>query len=339
MLWSLFMRSEVKSPYTVGYSRRSMRSRRAFLHVQNIAVALKEFLILRATGLSVNEILRKGRTPEEIEDLKYSFPSISNWLASMIMSGDKTCIGYITDAMLSENNANRLTHDMFRAIVRSGDNKLLEIEGKLLLAARLQEGLRQAIVETMDEGMPESFIYLLNVIRENNLQRFASVKRGMAVATGLGETEAPDRITDKFFDYVALFLENPEEVKNGIESEDAILVYLGLWAMAFFNVDDLKIPIAKLIEKAPSYKVDAAMLVLPLIQDPILSRGLVSDAIHSRYKDHDIMAGAIPLYLIPTSCISGGMVILHRCLLSSDISIRGKKQKRISVFFEVYCHL
>ncbi|MDE7421911.1 MAG: DUF4132 domain-containing protein, partial [Muribaculaceae bacterium] len=297
MLWSLFMRSEVKSPYTVGYSRRSVRSRRAYLHVQNIAVALKEFLILRASGFSVDDILRKGRTPEEIEDFRYSFPNISNWLASMIMSGDKTCIGYITDAMHSENNVNRLTHDMFRAIAKSGDINLLELEGKLLLAARLQEGLRQAIVETMDEGMPESFIYLLRVIRENNLQRFASVKRGMAVATGLGETEAPDRITDKFFELVALFLENREEAKNGIESEDAILVYLALWSMAFFNVDDLKIPIAGLIENAPSYKVDAAMLVLSLIQDPDLCSSLVREAIHNRYMDHDIMAGAIPLYL------------------------------------------
>lgn len=297
MLWSIFMKLEVKSPYTVGYSRRSVRSRSVDHHAQNISMALKEFLILRASGFSVDEILRQGRTPEEAVDLKYSFPNISNWLASMIGAGDNACIRYITDAMLSENNANRLTHDIFRAIAKSGDRQLLELEGKLLLAARLQEGLRQAIVETMDEGAPESFIYLLNVIRENNLQRFASVKRGMAVATGLGETEAPDRITDKFFDYVALFLENPEEVKKGIESESAILVYLALWSLAFFNVDNLKIPIAGLIENAPSYKVDAAMLVLSLIQDPTLCRSLVSDAIHSRSEDHDIMAGAVPLYL------------------------------------------
>lgn len=296
-LWEMFMKAEVKCPYTVGYNRRSVRSRRVALHIQNIAVALKEFLILKASGLTVIDILRKGRTREEVKDLKYSFPNISNWLTSMIMAGDKTCIGYVTDAMLSENNANRLSHDILRAIARSGDLHLLEIEGKLLLAARLQEGLRQAIVETMDEGMPESFIYLLNMIRENNLQRFASVKRGMAIATGLGETEAPDRITDKFFDYVALFLENPEEAKKGIESEDAILVYLGLWSIAFFNIDALQVPIADLIANAPSYKVDAAMLVLYLIQDPIFGRSLLSDAIHLRNMDHDIMAGAIPLYL------------------------------------------
>ncbi|MDE6562557.1 MAG: DUF4132 domain-containing protein [Muribaculaceae bacterium] len=291
------MNLEVKCPYTVGYSRRSVRSQRVGLHVQNIATALKEFMILRATGFSVVEILRQGRTPEEVGELKYSFPNISNWLASMIASGDNVCISYITDAILSENNANRLSHDMFRAIAKSGDRQLLEIEGKLLLAARLQEGLRQAIVETMDEGAPESFIYLLNVIRENNLQRFASVKRGMAVATGLGDTEAPDRITDKFFDYVALFLENREVAIEGIESEDAILVYLGLWSIAFFNVDDLQNPISRLIEQAPSYKVDAAMLVLSIIQDPTLCSSLVSDAIRYRNMDHDIMAGAIPLYL------------------------------------------
>ncbi|MCS2815779.1 hypothetical protein NXX52_28785 [Bacteroides ovatus] len=69
--------------------------------------------------------------------------------------------------LTSENNANRLNQGHLQAIAVSGYRPLLELEGKLLLAAKLQEGLRQAIVETMDEGCPESYLHLFSVICDN----------------------------------------------------------------------------------------------------------------------------------------------------------------------------
>ncbi|MDE5674673.1 MAG: DUF4132 domain-containing protein, partial [Muribaculaceae bacterium] len=204
------------------------------------------------------------------------------WLTGMLKTGNKECIDYLTEAMISENNANRLSYDFFRAVVKSGDKELLELEGKLLLAARLQEGLRQAIVETMDEGIPESYIYLLDIVTKNNLQRFAAVKRGLAVTTGLDEAEAPDRINDKFINLVSTYLTNREAAKIAVESKDAMEVYLALWSMAFFNVDDLEIPIKRLIATAPAYRVEAAMLVLATLQYPELCRKLISDVIHTR---------------------------------------------------------
>ena len=39
-------------------------------------------------------------------------------------------------------------------------HELYEILGKFLLAARLQEGARQAVCETMDAGRPEAFLHL-----------------------------------------------------------------------------------------------------------------------------------------------------------------------------------
>ncbi len=295
-LWNLYMKAESKSPYTVGYSRRSVRSNLVGPHVRNIASALRDFVILRATGFSSMDIINEGRTPEERKEFRYSFP-VTPWLTAMIMAGDKTFIDYLVETMTSENNALRLTYEFLRAIVKSSNMELVKLEGKLLLAARLQEGLRQSILETMDEGTPESYIYLLNIIRDNGLQRYAAVKRGLAVTTGLGETEAPDRITDKFSSIISLYLEHPDEAREAIAGKDAMKVYLALWSMAFFNVESIVNPIWELIATAPSYKVDAAMLVLYTLQLPSLSSRLVSEAIRLRHAEHDIMAGALPLYL------------------------------------------
>ena len=105
----------------------------------------------------------------------------SYWLAAQIAQGNEKVIEYLNQVLTSENNVHRLQRWYLHAIAISGHRPLLELEGKLLLAAKLQEGLRQAIVETMDEGCPESYLYLFSIIYNNGLQRFASVKRSIAV--------------------------------------------------------------------------------------------------------------------------------------------------------------
>lgn len=60
--------------------------------------------------------------------------------------------------------------------MKSHNQHLHKLLGDLLLAGRLQEGLRQSITENMDNGTVEAFLTLLKVIEENNLIRYASVK-------------------------------------------------------------------------------------------------------------------------------------------------------------------
>lgn len=130
-----YMRIVAESPYTYGYSRRSMRCRSASVHINHSFVStLKDFVKIKATGFSVAEILRGGRTPEEAKNIANDF-SIAAWLSSMIDSGNRECIDYLKEAMTSENNANRMNRDHFLAIAKSANKELLELEGKLLLAA------------------------------------------------------------------------------------------------------------------------------------------------------------------------------------------------------------
>ncbi|MDE5690142.1 MAG: hypothetical protein K2I38_05560 [Duncaniella sp.] len=246
-LFGEYIRLEAKAPYTTGYTRHSMRSARISLHIRKIAQALRQFVLLKATGFTTAQILRKGRTPDE-QQMFSDIISIDAWLAAKISTGDRECIDYLVDAMTSENNANRMYFDHFRAISLSGNRELLELEGKLLLAARMQEGLRQAIVETMDEGQPESFTYLLKIIIDNNLQRFSAVRRGLAVATGFGDQEASERITEKFFTLVFHLTSDRNNAAKAIGSNDPMIVYLALWAMSFFDVDSIKLPVRELLE-------------------------------------------------------------------------------------------
>ena len=298
-LFSEYIRLDARAPYTTGYTRHSIRSIRISLHIGKIAQALRQFVLLRATGFTTSQILRKGRTQEE-QQMFSDIITIDDWLAAKITSGDRECIDYLTEAMTSENNANRMYFDHFRAISLSGNKELLILEGKLLLAARMQEGLRQAIVETMDEGQPESFIYLLKVIIDNNLQRFSAVKRGLAVATGFGDQDVTDHITEKIFSLVFKLVSDRDEAVRAIDSNDPMTVYLALWSIAFFDADSVKQHIAELLEHSPAHIAEATTLIVGYLQDVELINKMTSLALRVRTQDHRIIAGLLEMYLRDT---------------------------------------
>lgn len=57
-----------------------------------------------------------------------------------------------------------LTYNNMKAIFISNNKELVELTGKLLLAAKLQEGVRQQICENMDGGLQENFEYMFKII-------------------------------------------------------------------------------------------------------------------------------------------------------------------------------
>lgn len=192
--------------------------------------------------------------------------SCQSWMAAQIAEGNATVIEYLQNVLTSENNANRLNQGHLQAIAASGYRPLLELEGKLLLAAKLQEGLRQAIVETMDEGCPESYLYLFSIIYDNGLQRFASVKRGIAVSTGIGEQDSSDRITNKYVELIRHFLNNQEDAREALQSKDTTKLYLALWSIGFYNTEDIQALIPQIIKEGAKYQVETLLYFLRCTQ-------------------------------------------------------------------------
>jgi hypothetical protein len=71
-----------------------------------------------------------------------------------------------------------------QALMMSADPRGWEFVEKLLLAAQRSEGLRQQILESVDESHPQMFRRVLRVIRDNKLARFSAVVRAMDVWFG-----------------------------------------------------------------------------------------------------------------------------------------------------------
>ena len=269
------------------------------LHLDIVKTAIREFAYIRATGFSIKEILNNGRTQEERLALEKEYVTLagSSWMAALIADGDMVVRDFLTDAMMSENNVNRLTYTMLRAIAYSGDSGLLETEGKLLLAARLQEGLRQSIVETMDEGVPESFIYLFKVIVDNGLIRFSSIKRGIAVTLGVGMDDPAERITDKYVRLIDCFISNPSDAFDSLDTEDAQKLYVALWSIGFYNTEDVVGPALSFVRSGAKHQVQTLLLYLFATQDSDMVNWIAKDSLKRWSHELSVVTGAIPLFI------------------------------------------
>jgi hypothetical protein len=72
---------------------------------------------------------------------------------------------------------------------------------------------------------------ILKVIEENDLLRFAAVKRAVATWTGIFNADAADRVSAKLLSLIGSALQDPVLARAMTESQDSVEIVTGLWAM------------------------------------------------------------------------------------------------------------
>jgi hypothetical protein len=103
---------------------------------------------------------------------------------------------------------------------------------RLLLAAQLQEGLRQSILEAADEGHPEAFDGLLRVVLDHRLLRFAAAVRAAGVWLGLDATVADLPGVEDRLRKLLTFRTDPEARERALNGDNAADAYTALCAHA-----------------------------------------------------------------------------------------------------------
>lgn len=118
----------------------------------------------------------------------------------------------------------------------------------LLIAAQRQEGLRQTILETIDEAHPEAFRRMLRLILERDFLRFSATIRATDKWFGLGWDVSQKKIAEKALHVVLSCLEDANALESSLKSEDPQEVYLALWAIAFDNALEAIAPATELLQ-------------------------------------------------------------------------------------------
>lgn len=278
--------------YSYSYYRRSFRKQEYSLSV--MLKVIKDFHERMIIDADLTDIFTLNLSQSVKEDfLKNSMDKgyASFAIAYELDRGNKELEDCIID-ILNGDSEIPVSRNIILGIIQSENERIHEQLGKLLLAARLQEGLRQVICECADMGTTKAFIHLIKVINENKLIRFSSVKR--AVGTWLGlintETDKVERISDKSLDLIIYCLGNDAHIEEYLKSEDSMKIYVALWAIAVFDVNKAIEKVKELSKLGTHHQILTSGYFCINLDDYMLSHDLSKGVLINHKDEYDILA-------------------------------------------------
>ena len=287
-------KNAIKYPFSRGYYRRMVRSANYYNHIGFLFELLEDLVDLNFLNLDIVTALKGEYDHDGIYGLGSPYLT-----AYEIDNGNKELIDLIKEALGSQKSKIELNYSIMQAIFISSNKELVELTGKLLLAAKLQEGVRQQICETMDSGLQENFEYMFKIIYDNNLIRFSSVKRALGTWTGLTRDENIDinKFGKKELEIINKLIANPKYEDELLKSDDNVEVYLGLWNKA---TRDIKYSIEAMEKLLKSSKYHTKLLIsyyLHTIEDMYYQREIAKKVIKEYGKDNKNIVEILACYL------------------------------------------
>ncbi|WP_397386806.1 DUF4132 domain-containing protein [Paenibacillus sp. MMS20-IR301] len=249
-------------PYSRGYLRRPFRTRNLELHSPQILNKLSALIFMEQQGFVLDDYLRRKEDQADYNH-KYRFSvALSDIIAYELDRKDGTMLELLKEMVYGDNQGAVLSHDMIKGVFMSHRAEAVVMLGELLLAAKLQEGLRQSLVERMDEGLLEHNLYLLKLILEHDFIRYSSVVRALGVWTGIGLEAQNQRVARSLLEGAVQVLEDEAVREQWLSEANAQHVYLSLWATAVHEEEELYGRIDRLMSGGQVYQKIVAQYVL-----------------------------------------------------------------------------
>lgn len=200
------------------------------------------------------------------------------WSAA-IDSGNKAIYQLIEDIIFNKHTEGKVSRNIIKALLNSEQKHCWELVEKLLLAAQRQEGLRQTILEALDETSIGALEYMTNVIVEHKLTRFSSVVRSIDTWTGLGWETEKESVVKNIVSLAHTYFSNPEFVPDAIKSKNNNEVYMALWVQGVWDVDKTVPYLHYLFDKGSVEKKCLAIKFATETGDPYIQMPLYYKAV------------------------------------------------------------
>ncbi|KYG91119.1 hypothetical protein A0U40_16260 [[Bacillus] sp. KCTC 13219] len=278
-----------------GIYRRSVHSDSLEQHASHILSIIAAALLNKKAN--VVDILRNCQTSYYRGFLNFYIDQKDKPLASqsfvdvkfahLLAMNDAEAVQYVYEAIFGENNVAILTHQLIRSIISSNNMKIIEWLGQLLIAAQRQEGTRQAILENADRGTPQTLIYFMKLVKENDLLRFSSVQRAVETWIGLQYYVDDKKVIQKLLDIAYDILANGANIEAFAKSQDAIENYAALWSTATLNVNNIQ-PVLQHLLQGKKHQILTALCFAQTTNLEILLRYQILDVI-MKHDDLDIL--------------------------------------------------
>ncbi|GFZ82870.1 hypothetical protein GCM10008018_30980 [Paenibacillus marchantiophytorum] len=283
-LLDLLRRRIVRAYSTSTYYRKGYRSRNLAHYMEAIVDTITYYYNALAYECTLQDYLtRQGIIlPED--------SIMGDRIARELDMGNKAVIEALRNIMFGENQTALLTRPMIRGIVQSHRVEAYEMLGRLLIAARLQEGLRQHIMESLDEGTVEAAIYLIRIVLEHNLERFSAVIRALDTWTGLAFTDQKPAVIRKCLELALRALTDESYREEAEHNEDTLVYYFSLWATATYDIGEAKTRIQRVLRDGARYKKLASLYFLAQLNQPELQHRIASGHLPAAVDDPEQMA-------------------------------------------------
>ena len=304
-----------------------MRTHAYWAYVEKAFTLLNAYEKLFYCGDNLEDFIYRRLDEEKLDYIRNDWHfthQFSLIYAAEIDRGNQAVIDAFKDLILSENNATYLDREMILGILRSDHKELHKLLCDLLLAARLQEGLRQVICESMDEGTEEMFMELLQVIEDNDLIRYSSVKRSVSVWIGIFNENSVDRVTGKLLELMGRCLRDREFCREQLQSNDSVAISVALWALGFDEVEDAIEAMMELIEHGTKNQKLTASYYNNTLYDTDLKIQVAKKVVMEHTEDLELVAAFMPAFNLRLSDQITGLLYKKSERRTNDVVVPGK---------------
>ncbi len=292
-------------PYSDSYRRRSFRAKDNGAYASKLAYIIREYgsIYTNIIDEPLEKILNK-----ELSEAAQAYLDTYTWngcgyiswqVAYALDHNNSKAEEAVRRILTEENSSGMMTRELVRGVLISHRSEFHELLGKLLLAARLQEGLRQVICENADYGTKAGFLEILKVISENNLIRFSSVKRAVGTWLGILTDESRDleRVSEKSVRLIIDCFENEGVRKEYLASEDAMKIYIALWSYGFDDIDDAIQKIAHIADKGSTHQLLVSGYFAANLDLPYISNQIAKIVLKQHHDKENVLAVWLPCFM------------------------------------------
>lgn len=313
-------------PFSYGWYRRTVRTAGYGPQMHLVFSLLMTYEKLFYCGTSLENLIYRRLDAEKMDYVKHEWNFNRNFsliYAAEIDRGNQAVIQALENLILSEQNTAYLDREMILGIFQSDNRKLHKLTGDLLVAARLQEGLRQAVCETMDEGTKDAFLTLFEVIENHNLIRYSSVQRAVSAWTGISYGAAADRMSRKLLQMTGRCLRDRQYCQEQLKTDDAVAVSTALWALGFDEAQDAVAAMMELTDNGSRSQKLAASYYNEHLFDESLKIRTARKVILEHTDDLELVAAYMPAF--HTRCMEHVQKLLYPDFLYPMEIARPKK--------------
>ena len=173
---------------------------------------------------------------EQFQYVVYNEDDVEAFFALLLDEKPDAYYELFKDIFSSEHEIGGVCPVLIKAALITQDIRYRTLVEQLLLAAQLQEGLRQMILESLDETSLASLQHFIGVILEHNLTRFSSVVRVVDVWFGFGWEAPQQSVIKRTLELSQTFLSDRLAAEKAVNSKDNIERYVALWAVGVRSV-------------------------------------------------------------------------------------------------------